>query len=30
MMIKIVMDLLLYTSKGEGKGRKYSPFCVLI
>jgi len=30
MMIKIVMDLLLYTSEGEGKGQKYSPFCVLI
>jgi len=29
-MIKIVMDLLLYTSRGECKGRKHSPFCVLI
>jgi len=27
----IVMNLLLYTrKKGEGKGRKYSPFFVLI
>jgi len=26
----VVKNLLLYTSKCEGKGQKYSPFCAFI